>query len=162
MSSTRPPAVRVSARQSAMHQQQLQQQQEQEQLRRQAQRERESTRASRSINDYNLDQSSRSLSPALSESPSLSGSDHPHQTNNANESATEQFSDPELSSYWETALVYGFLIKFRTLLQQNCPLCEFSIEASIRFQHGQHGCRFATNHRCSRLTKRTNNDLWSI
>ncbi|KAI9231609.1 MAG: hypothetical protein BYD32DRAFT_491864 [Podila humilis] len=128
MSSTRPPAVRVSARQSALHQQQLQQQQEQEQLRRQAQRERESTRASRSTNDYNLDQSSRSLSPALSDSPSMSGSDHPHQTNNTNESGTEPFSDPKLSSYWETALVYGFLIKFRTLLQQNCPLRELPIE----------------------------------
>ncbi|KAG0337605.1 hypothetical protein BG000_005234 [Podila horticola] len=132
MSSTRPTAVRVSARQSAMHQQHLQQQQEQEQLRMQAQRERETTRASRSANDYNLDQSSRSLSPALSESSSLSGSDHPHHTNdsnNTNESATELFSDPALSSYWETALVYGFLVKFRSLLRQNCPLREFSIEA---------------------------------
>ncbi|KAG0100496.1 hypothetical protein BGZ93_000051 [Podila epicladia] len=131
MSSTRPTAVRVSARQSAMHQQQLQQQQEQQQLRMQAQRERATARASRSANDYNLDQSSRSLSPALSDSPSLSGSDHHHHTNhsNTNESATEPFADPELSSYWETALVYGFLVKFRSLLRQNCQLREFSIEA---------------------------------
>ncbi|KAF9300474.1 hypothetical protein BGZ74_007843 [Mortierella antarctica] len=120
-----------------MHHQQLQQQQEQEQLRMQAQRERETARASRLANDYNLDQSSRSLSPALSDSPSLSGSDHLHHTNdsNTNESATEPFSDPELSSYWETALVYGFLVKFRSLLRQNCQLREFSIEASISFQH---------------------------
>ncbi|KAF9205834.1 hypothetical protein BGZ59_000267 [Podila verticillata] len=34
----------------------------------------------------------------------MSGSDHPHQTNNTNESGTEPFSDPKLSSYWETAL----------------------------------------------------------
>ncbi|KAF9173492.1 hypothetical protein BGX20_003071 [Mortierella sp. AD010] len=149
MSSTRP--ARSSARQSALRQQELEAELE-------AERQRISARNGRSNNgnngmdndiDNDIDNdgglhssssSSRSLSPALSESASLSSEGHSGSSDNNRTAvfATKQddddsdpskpFSDSNLTSYWEIALVYGFLIKFKSLLRQNCPLHEFSIE----------------------------------
>ncbi|KAF9107932.1 hypothetical protein BGX27_008537 [Mortierella sp. AM989] len=146
MSSTRP--ARSSARQSALRQQELEAELE-------AERQRISSRNDRSNNhnktismDIDIDNdggmhsstsSSRSLSPALSDSASLSSEDNSSSSdNNRNstfaakqehdEDPSKPFSDPNLYSYWEIALVYGFLIKFKSLLKQTFPLHEFSIE----------------------------------
>ncbi|KAF9915091.1 hypothetical protein BX616_006918 [Lobosporangium transversale] len=99
-----------------------------------------------------LTSSSRSLSPALSDSASLNSDNENEHSNKKSITKTralasrtrsaltqqqqeqdeqdpsKPFSDPNLLSYWEIALVYGFMIKFKTLLRQNCPLHDFSIE----------------------------------
>ncbi|KAF8981295.1 hypothetical protein BGZ46_003010 [Entomortierella lignicola] len=142
MSSARP--ARSSARQSALRQQEQEAEME-------AERQRILSRNSRNHNNngtngtnndidnenngglHSSASSSRSLSPALSESASLSseGPSNSGDNNNINQDdqdPSKPFSDSNMHSYWEIALVYGFLIKFKSLLRQSCPLHEFSFE----------------------------------
>ncbi|KAF9420895.1 hypothetical protein BGZ94_008994 [Podila epigama] len=133
MSSARPASVRVSARQSAIQQQQQQQREleqrerEQHQLQETLKQEASGRTSTRQHPHDTLDHSSRSLSPALSESSSLSDSYQSHHAD-SNEPKTTPLNDPDLAAYWEIALVYGFLVKFKHLLRQCCPLREYSIE----------------------------------
>ncbi|KAI8596604.1 hypothetical protein EDD21DRAFT_242545 [Dissophora ornata] len=155
MSSTRP--VRSSARQTAIRQQEREAELEAERIAKQLQDEKISARqnSERNVNpihnehnnnnnnnrDHDDDEnrphssasSSRSLSPALSDSSSLSsdgasdsGSPEVSQKKKAGED--DPYSVSDLHSSWEMAFVYGFLVKFKGLLRQNCPLPEFSIE----------------------------------
>ncbi|KAI1300968.1 hypothetical protein EDD11_005910 [Mortierella claussenii] len=169
MSTTRP--ARSSARQSALRQQELEAEQARREAQRQLQEQQEQQRVlSQNTNGnpttYNRDNddsqsltsSSRSLSPALSDSASLSsGSDGEDDGNSPDQSnrttarlkslasrtrgaisqqqqeedeldPTKPFSDPNLPTYWEIAFVFGFLVRFKSLLRQNCPLHELSIE----------------------------------
>lgn len=141
MTSARP--LRTSARQSAIRQQE----QEAELVK---QRERISfTKDKEQLGSDSS--SSRSLSPALSDSASLSSregagegeaNDHMYlrerkraredrvhdNGDDDNDDPTKPFSDPNLQSHWEIAFIYGFLLKFKSLLRQNCPLREISME----------------------------------
>ncbi|KAF9983667.1 hypothetical protein BGZ65_001556 [Modicella reniformis] len=151
MTSERP--LRTSARQSA-----LRQQEQEAELARQRERislanDKEQTNPHNEGHNHNAgsdSSSSRSLSPALSDSASLSSEGGGRKGEGDEEAkarmvvskednspvvvvvddddATKPFSDPNLQSYWEIAFVYGFLIKFRPLLRQNCALHEFSVE----------------------------------
>ena len=148
MSSTRP--VRSSARQTALRQQEREAELEAERIAKQQQDEKIARQKSeRHVNhihnehnnrenddDGNGPQSSasssRSLSPALSDSSSLS-SDGASDSSIPEESQKkagedDPYSVSDLHSSWEMAFVYGFLVKFKGLLRQNCPLPEFSIE----------------------------------
>ncbi|KAF9432573.1 hypothetical protein BGZ76_010606 [Entomortierella beljakovae] len=138
MSTARP--ARASARQSAQRQQALEIEQE-------AERQRILSRNSHpnKVNGngdggaHSPSTSSRSLSLALSDSGSLSSGDNSNDSDSndvstsikqdqSNQDPSKPFSDPDLQTCWEVAFVYGFMIKFKALLKQNCPLQEFSIE----------------------------------
>ncbi|KAG0311400.1 hypothetical protein BGZ99_010209 [Dissophora globulifera] len=148
MFSERP--IRASARQSAIRQQE----QEAKLIAEQERRERIAARRlerrhgdsngngeGNTTNDnsgiHSPASSSRSLSPEISDSASVSGDDTPNENGVHSLNGTQQdqdndpsrpFSDPDLPSSWEVAFAYGFLVKFKSLLRQNCPLHEFSIE----------------------------------
>ncbi|KAG0201353.1 hypothetical protein BGX28_005803 [Mortierella sp. GBA30] len=125
------------ARQKEQEQQEQQERERELERKREKEREQELERASSTS-------SSRSLSPALSDSDSDSLSSGDDGEDDSDEGSNEEKSKKKtsassssnwtlppstsLSSSWEVALVYGFLVKFRSLLRQSCPLHEYSIE----------------------------------
>ncbi|GJJ70683.1 hypothetical protein EMPS_03033 [Entomortierella parvispora] len=153
MASTARP-VRTSARQTAIKQQEKEAEQraleaklkakrERELLLEQQRLEKERKQKEEDEEEERLrklrDSSSRSLSPPLSDASSLSdvGDDDDEDEEEAEEEEETEDEEAEeddpnkeqpLSSYWEIAFVYGFLVSFKSLLKQACPLKEFTID----------------------------------